>query len=351
MRGRIGLFINPSGIGSTTIGRTSKLVSCSAFSSSAGDGSGGGRGRGRGVSGSPAFNFVAGKADLKEGLEDPDNSSPSAGHGHGHGRGTPLPSSPFSPSYNAFVAPNQPPRQPGSSLGRGGTVQQPFEGGNELGSQPKRPIFLKTDEFTGTSSEADSVASEPRRPIGEKNLPENILNVMSGTGRGIPDRKLVVENRVKEQNRHIKPKQVGAPSTGTGRGVDRVEKGDKGSAVSRSKISREEATKKAVGILTKGDDGREAGGAGRGGGQRRRGGRSKDDSDDEADKDDEDKLFMGDDADGERLAKELGPSRMAELTEAFEDMSTDVLPDPVEEEYLEAYDTNLKVGLVYQSLL
>ncbi|XP_021731652.1 uncharacterized protein LOC110698516 [Chenopodium quinoa] len=351
MRGRIGLFMNPSGLGSTTIGRTSKLVSCSAFSSSAGDGSGGGRGRGRGVSGSPLYNFVAGIADSNEGLEDSDKSLPPAGRGHGSGM--PLPSSPFLPSYNSFVASNPPPpRQPGLSQGRGGPVQQSFEGGNELGSQHKAPVFLKKDEFTGTSAEAESVESVPRQPIGENNLPENILNVLSGTGRGIPDRKPVFENRVKEENRHIRPKQVGAPATGAARGGDRAEKGEKGSAGAKTKISKEEAVKKAVGILSRGDDRREAGGAERGGGHRRRGGRLKADSDDEAeDEEDEDKLVMGDDADGEKLAKELGPSMMAELTEAFEEMAIDVLPDPEEDEYLEAYDTNLKIELEPEYLM
>ncbi|XP_021738364.1 uncharacterized protein LOC110704857 [Chenopodium quinoa] len=331
MRGRIGLFMNPSGLGSTTIGRTSKLVSCSAFSSSAGDGSGGGRGRGR-VS------------------PDSDKSLPPAGRGHGSG--IPLPSSPFLHSYNSFVASNPPPRQPGLSQGRGGPVQQSFEGGIELGSQHKAPVFLKKDEFTGTRAEAESVESVPRQPIGEKNLPENILNVLSGTGRGIPDRKPVFENRVKEENRHIRPKQVGAPVIGAGRGGDRAEKSEKGSAGAKTKISREEAIKKAVGILSRGDDRREDGGAERGGGRRRRGGRSKDDSDDEVEDEDEgDKLVMGDDADGEKLAMELGPSMMAGLTEAFEEMATDVLPDPEEDEYLEAYDTNLKIELEPEYLM
>ncbi|KAK9676972.1 hypothetical protein RND81_11G113200 [Saponaria officinalis] len=52
---------------------------------------------------------------------------------------------------------------------------------------------------------------------------------------------------------------------------------------------------------------------------------------------------MGDDADGEKLAQKLEPAAMAELTEVFEDLSTDVLPDPVEEEYIEALDTNYQI--------
>lgn len=364
MRGRLGLFMNPtSSVGSTTIiGRTTKLVTLSsAFSSSAGggseggggDGGGGGRGRGRGASGAPVFNFVSGNADSEDMVPPPagHGRGHGHGHGHGHGRGNPLPSSPFLPSYNAFVASNPPQQQSGLSRGRGGgAVQQPSEPGIEPESHPKRPIFLKKDEATGATLEADSVVSEPRQLIGEKSLPENILNVLSGSGRGVPQRKPDSEHRIKEENRHLRPKPVGAPPSGAGRGGDRFDKvkgpgaSSSASASVRPKISREEAVKKAVGILSR-DDGREDGRAERGGGRRRRGGRPKDDSDDDAEDEDDDEnaLFMGDDADGERLAKDLGPSVMAELTEAFEEMTTDVLPDPVEDEYLEALDTNLKI--------
>ncbi|XP_021755230.1 uncharacterized protein LOC110720498 [Chenopodium quinoa] len=351
MRGRIGLFMNPSSVGSTTIGRTSKLVFCSAFSS-AGDGSGGGggggggRGRGRGAaSGSPAFNFVAGMTGSNEGLDDSDESSP---HPAGRGHGTS-----FRPSYNGFVAPNPPGQQLGLSRGRGGPVQQ---AGNEEDLQPKRPIFLKKDESTGSSVEAESVASMPRQPIGEKNFPENILNVLGGgSGRGTIERRPVVETRAKEENRHLRPRQqIGAPPSEAGRGRDRSEKGDTGSAGVRRKLTKEELEKaknRAVGILSKDDDGKEGGRAAGGGDRRRRVRRLKDDSDEEMDEDDDENFAMGDDADGEKLAKALGPSRMAELSEAFEDMSTDVLPDPEDDEYLEALDTNLKIELEPEYLM
>lgn len=344
MRGRIGLFLNPSSVGSTTIGRTSKVVSCSSFSSSsAGDGSGGGRGRGRGSSGSPVFNFVA--SDPREAHSN-EEQFPSAGRGHG--RDKPLPSTPYLPSFNKFVAPNRPSQQPGLSRGRGGPVQYSPEAGNDQGSQSKSPIFLKKDEVTGTSSEAHIVDSVPRQPIGEKDLPENILTVLTGTGRGKPERKPVFEDRVKEENRHLRPRQVGAPASGAGRGGERVKKGDPASAGGKPKLSREEAIKKAVGILSKSDDGVEAGRTEGGRGRRRR--RSKDDTDDEEDNG-VDALFMGDNADGEKLAQELGPNKMAELTEAFEEMTYDVLPDPAEDEYLEALDTNLKIELEPEYLM
>ncbi|KAL2906033.1 tRNA uridine 5-carboxymethylaminomethyl modification enzyme MnmG [Bienertia sinuspersici] len=361
MRGRIGLLMNPSSTGSTAIiGRTSKVASFCAFSSSSGGdgggGDGGGRGRGRGgTSNSPLYNFVAGKTDSNDEFHDSNDQS----SGRGHGRGKPLPSAPFLPSFNSFVAPDPQPQQSGLSRGRGGPIRQ----SSEAGSEPKRPIFLKKDESTGTSSEADFVASEPRQPIGERNLPDNILNVLSGTGRGKPERKPVSETRVAEENRHLRRRQAPAPAPGAGREGERVPKGDvesgkagaSASASARPKLSREEATKKAVGILSKGDDGRAGGPAERGGGRRRRGAKSKDDddSDDEADaEDDLDKAaFVGDDADGEKLAKGLGPALMADLTEAFDEMSSEVFPDPVEDEYLEAYDTNLKIELEPEYLM
>ncbi|KAL2927513.1 Rho guanine nucleotide exchange factor 11 [Bienertia sinuspersici] len=355
MRGRIGLLMNPSSIGSTTvIGKTSKVVSCAFSSSSGGGGDGGGSGRGRGgTSNSPMYNFVAGKTDSNDGFHDSNDQS----SGRGHGRGKPLPSTPFLPSFNSFVAPDPPPQQPSLSRGRGSPIRQP----SEEGSEPKRPMFLKKDESVETGSETDFVASEPRQPIGGRNLPDNILNVMPGTGRGKPEKKPVSETAVTEENRHLRRRQALAPAPRAGKGGERVHKGDVESgkagagASARPKLSREEATKKAVGILSKGDDRREGGPGERGGGRRRSGAKSKDDddSDDEADaEDDLDKAaFVGDDADGEKLAKGLGPALMADLSEAFDEMSSEVFPDPVEDEYLEAYDTNLKIELEPEYLM
>lgn len=354
--------MKPSIIGSTptTIGRNSKVVSAFYSSSSGGDG----RGRGRGATDSPMYNFVAGKTDSNDGFDDSNDEQSQSGS-RGHGRGKPLRSSPSLPSFKSFVAADQPPppqQQPGLGRGRGGPAQHSSDdGGVDSQPQPKKPIFLKKDEFSGASSEAEFVASEPRLTVGEKNLPENILTVLTGTGRGKPESKRpVIDDRVKkEENRHLRPRQqVGAPADGPARGGDRVEKragasGSDGAGASvRPKINREEAVRKAVGILARGDDGREGGQSERGGGRRRRGGKSKDDSDDEGeDVDDEKALFMGDDADGEKLAKGLGPTLMAELTEAFEEMSSEVLPDPEEDEYLEAYDTNLKIELEPEYLM
>jgi len=361
MRGSFGLLKNANGIGSTRIGSAAKLASCSAFSSSAAGGSsGGGRGRGRGAASPPKFNFVSshsGDADAGDGLDNMDDSPPS---GIGRGRGKPLASTPSLPTFNSFVAPNQPSQQvPGR--GRGGQYQQPSESLNDQDSAPKRPIFLRNDEATGARSVADSVTAIPRQPIGEKHLPESILNVLTGSGRGIPARRDLPKEGPKEENRHLRPRQSPvAIAPGAGRGREKFEPGEGSSEVRKPKMSRNEAVKNAVGILSRGDEeqgeggrGREVGGGrGRGRGRRRgpgargRGRGRRDDLDEDIegdDEDDDDVIFVGDDADGEKLAKALGPEMMNDLTEAFEEMSSTVLPDPEEDELIEALDTNLKV--------
>lgn len=343
MRGRIGFFMNPNGIGNKTIGKTNKIISYSAFcSSSGGDDSGGGRGRGRGrgASGSSTLNFLASDPRNNDSIERP-------GVGRGHGLSNPVPSSPFLPSFNSFVAPNPSPKS-GLNQGRGNSAQQLSEAGNGEGSQPMKPIFLKKDESTGITSKADSVAYIPSRPIGEKNLPQKLSIVLIGsTGRGIPVKKSIPEDRVMEENRHLNPRRVGACAMEFERRGDSSSKSNTASASVKPKLSSEEAVKKAIGVLSRDKGARNE----RGGDRKRRQGRTGG-SDDEDREEDVDKLLgVGDDADGERLAKLLGPEKMALLNEAFEEMSYDVLPDPDEEEQIEAFDTNLKVNVHFLILL
>lgn len=222
MRGSFGLFKNGNGIGGQKgIANTTKLVSCSTFSTSSSGGSsgggGGGGGRGRGGFGPPKFDFVAGKTDSDEGgLDNFDNSAP----GIGRGRGKPLNSTPYLPSFNTFVASKEP------VIGRGRG-----DSGNGEDSNTKKPIFLRKDEATGTSSVADSVTAVPRQPIGEKNLPQNILSVLTGSGRGSPGISALSEMVDKEVNRHIRPRE---------RGLEGVESRE--SSESRGpKLTRDEA--------------------------------------------------------------------------------------------------------------
>lgn len=55
-------------------------------------------------------------------------------------------------------------------------------------------------------------------------------------------------------------------------------------------------------------------------------------------------LYLGDNADGEKLAKRIGTEHMNQLVEGFEEMSGRTLPSPLEEEYLDGMHTNYMVS-------
>lgn len=118
----------------------------------------------------------------------------------------------------------------------------------------------------------------------------------------------------------------------------------------QKQLSREEAKKRASDILSRGGPhGAEDGGRGRGGrgrGARGRGGRGRFQRGGRggrggmADEDFATGLYLGDNADGERLAKSIGPENMEKLAEAFEEMSWTALPSPMDDAYLDALHTN-----------
>ncbi|XP_057485010.1 uncharacterized protein LOC130771424 [Actinidia eriantha] len=54
-------------------------------------------------------------------------------------------------------------------------------------------------------------------------------------------------------------------------------------------------------------------------------------------------LYLGDNADGEKLAKRVGPDNMNKLVEAFGEMSGRVLPSPMDDAYLDALHTNFLI--------
>jgi hypothetical protein len=124
-------------------------------------------------------------------------------------------------------------------------------------------------------------------------------------------------------------------------------------------MTREEAVKNAVEMLSRGGggegDGEESIGGGRGGrGFRGRGGpgrsrgrgmyrgrgRGRESRDDGYGAG----LYLGDNADGEKLAKTLGVETMNQLVEGFEEMSGAVLPSPSEDALLDAMDVNYSVS-------
>ncbi|XP_058184054.1 uncharacterized protein LOC131301690 isoform X1 [Rhododendron vialii] len=356
-------------LSSPVIGNATKntliIASSSAFSTSSGGGGGGGggsgRGRGRGSSViGPSDSQIPPLPGNPEAAGDDDDpkggfiSSPLPS-GLGHGRGKPLPSStPTLPSYSSFISAVSSTGIDGDGAGRGRATAPPPPHPRAEPEQfgPKRPIF-----FTKEEPSSDSATTKPvvrRDPLLQDNdLPSGILSVLSGAGRGKPAKQSVPDAKAKEENRHRRPSK---PGGGIGVGSTSSD-----GSLTKPKLSREEAVKKAVGILSKGgfvEDTMEDGGRGRGGfrgrGTRGRGsqgwrgrgrgrGRGRDSRVQDGDNDFGDDFYLGDDADGEKLAKTLGPDKMNQLVEAFEEMSGRVLPSPMEDAYLDALHTNYMI--------
>lgn len=57
-------------------------------------------------------------------------------------------------------------------------------------------------------------------------------------------------------------------------------------------------------------------------------------------------LYLGDNADGEKLAEKVGAEKMNMLVEGFEEMSGRVLPSPMEDAYIDALHTNCMVSIM-----
>lgn len=177
--------------------------------------------------------------------------------------------------------------------------------------------------------------------------------MLTGFGRGSSGISVLFEMVDKEVNRYIRLRE---------RGLEGVESRE--SSESRGfKLIRDEAVKKAVGILFRREDSGEGGGErgvgrgrgrvrgrgrGRGGVGGRGRGRSRRDDWDEEEEDDDKVFYMGDDVDGEKLVKFFGFERMNELIEVFEEMSIDILFDVEEDEYIEVFDINFKVEWIIE---
>ncbi|KAI3466291.1 hypothetical protein Pfo_022954 [Paulownia fortunei] len=311
---------------------------------------GGGRGRGRAT----PFQFTADSpSDNKPENTNNDGASPLP-HGHGRGRGKPLPSSPVLPSFSSFL--NNDSNAPPVGRGRGFIPTKPASPPpheeSELPS-PKPPIpnvktpllFVKDEEELYDSPESEAPA------IQEKILPNDIVNVISGAGRGKPIKSPAAQSeKPKSENRHIRPRQQLKSPVAVASDVAAVDKSSP-----REQLSQEEKVKKAVGILSRGDQeggrgragvggGRGArGGRGRGRGRGRFGGRGRGDDRYEESDDEPGGLYLGDPADEEKLAQKLGPEIMNKLAEGVDEMSSRVLPSPLDDAYVDAFHTNLMI--------
>ncbi|KAK4760817.1 hypothetical protein SAY87_005710 [Trapa incisa] len=318
MRGTIGRRLPYSSFGfSSNASARQMLIPFSTSSSS-----GGGRGRGRGGPTRFGVNSPAPSGSLPD--EDP--SPP----GLGHGRGRPLPSSPTLPSFSSFVA--------SVGRGRGGAPAAPTD------SDSKKPVFFKREDVPPkwTSPPPDTGIPEQPSPEVESRsyqIPDGILSALSGAGRGKPLQRAGPEAPA-EENRHLRARP----------------RGPHPEAVHRDAVRRPGEKFSGDGPEGSMDGGhggfgRGRGGRGRGRGLSGRGGRGRasfkdrgqrDSADREAadDLDDDDGLFLGDKADGEKFANRMGAEKMEMLTEIFEEIGSKVLPSPTFERHLDAFHTN-----------
>ncbi|KAH9308136.1 hypothetical protein KI387_036047, partial [Taxus chinensis] len=169
-------------------------------------------------------------------------------------------------------------------------------------------------------------------------------------GRGRPGRQTgsVESPPVGEENRHARAPRRAMP------GMPRQAPRRPGTLPSTvQKLTGEDAVKQALDILKKRaeetgitagpGDGRGRGrGVTRGRGSRGRGLQRRG-GDRNAGGIDADGVFMGDDADGERFVKKIGEDKWKEIEEAINNVSTDILPDPLEDAYIDALNTNLSL--------
>ncbi|KAJ0027502.1 hypothetical protein Pint_36268 [Pistacia integerrima] len=132
----------------------------------------------------------------------------------------------------------------------------------------------------------------------ERKLPSSVLSVLSGAGRGKPGSQPSPSPPpiVEEENRHLRVEKQG-------RGEDGAE--EEGGERERGRGDR----RFRRGLEDK-DEGFGAG------------------------------LYLGDNADGEKMAEKIGVENMNKLVEGFEEMSGRVLPSPIDDEYLDAFHTN-----------
>ena len=324
MRGRLP---NPRSLTNVT---RHTLISSSCFSSSSSGAAGGrGRGRGGGFGGPSPFDSGSAVPGKPEPTNDPNSESsrsPSApGLGHGRGKPLPQPTGPTLPSFSPFASTV-------SGRGRGQVTTHPNDSVPQSSPDfsPRKPILSGEEDAAGS---APKPQFQPRRIASEVNdLPGSILSAISGgAGRGQPLNQPPPPPQ--EQNRHLRrarqpvAEQRQRPAPGP----------------PQPRLSPEEALKNAVAILARcgdGEGGRGRGfrGRGRGRGRMGRGRGSEDDANGHTAG-----LYLGDNADGEKLSNKLGLEKMSKLDEAFEEMSGRVLPSPIEDAYLDAFHTNCLV--------
>ncbi|KAK9152587.1 hypothetical protein Sjap_000067 [Stephania japonica] len=319
------------------------LIGASEFSTfSGGDGRGRGRGRGRGSS-PPSPPILTPQSVGKPESQEPNNAEsddslvPST-VGVGRGRGKPIVPPPIAP-----IAPSFPQWVPGinPSLGRGGggvANRQTHQTHQESQpGQPKKPIFFRRVESIDPASQRPPQFSDLGEiPDEDKPLPISLIGGVPGIGRGKAVKFSSGEEKPVEENRHLRPRR-GGEGMRRGGGVEQGEREYPRRSPSRLD-DRYEGDGRGRG--GRGQRGRGRGGRGSYGWQQRGGLQQRGGKFQDADEGFASGLYLGDNADGERLAKRVGVENMDKLVEAFEEMSGRVLPSPMDDAYLDALHTN-----------
>jgi hypothetical protein len=131
-------------------------------------------------------------------------------------------------------------------------------------------------------------------------------------------------SKAPEENRFVRRREAKQPPTPS-------------APSGQPKLAPQDAVKRALELLGRGGDG---GGGGRGRGGRGGRGRGRDGGRRPAAEEEQDSLFFGDNADGERLESRLGADKMKIWDAAFDEAAEEALPDPVEDVYWDAVHTN-----------
>ncbi|KAF0904885.1 hypothetical protein E2562_038610 [Oryza meyeriana var. granulata] len=274
----------------------------SSFSGIGGSGGAGrGRGRGRGLPPSATTTRAPGSPIPDDDGADPFSSqAPPVGRGR---RETVIPAaSPTIPSFSS-------PPLPGAGRGRGSPLPTPPPPGEVA---PKQPASTKRfDAPPPSGPEAPAAEASPSEPPPPRPLPT------TGAGRGVPRMMQQPVDKPQEENRFIRRREEKAASPSAPSG--------------RPKLSPEEAVKRALALL---------GGGGRDGrSNRNRHGKARINRQ-PVNVGDRLEIYLGDNADGDRLERRLGEDKMKIFNQAFEEAADNVLPNPIEDAYLEACHTN-----------
>lgn len=369
MRGTIGVRLQNSTISNAT---RQTLVPFSTSSGFGGGGGGRGGGRGRGGSGQVTFNFGEKAApgnpnpnpspNVNESKPDATDSLIPPGAGRGHGRGGTVPPSTDFPSFS-FSSFMSSIHQPGTGRGRGrGRGFDPLPPQFENDSGPKKPVFIKREDNVSQTSANDSLPpkkpvftiSEDVRPVepidlsgdneSDNRFVMTVPKVLPGGGRG---RGKPLEEAAQEApqalvvNRHIRVRQTPADAESDNaprrQPMNRFARDD-GDGSGRGRGRGRDVYARGRG--SRGRGGRGGRGDGRGGFKRYGDDRT---SHQDIARSNADGLYVGDNADGEKLAKKLGPEIMDQITEAYEEIIERVLPSPLQDEYVEAMDINCAI--------